>query len=409
MFAMSSSSRAGLLRLMWQKWFRRQRVAAMLSGFIGFFALAPAGARVQSTDIPFSPERWILSQRNFKIPEEEEPRQNGEVVKHLGRQSFRLSRGLAYSKDVALQNGTIDVDMALDEKTRFLGLAFHVKSDDEYEVIFFRPGKSGTTEAVQYTPGLHGANAWQLYTGPGYTAAAALPRNKWIHVRITIAGTVAKLFLDNAAAPTLVVSDLRLGQVKGSIGFWGHLGGGYFSNLTVTPNQAAYTPEVKQKILTGALTDWELSDILDPSEKNPAVYSNALNLSWEKVSAEPPGIVVINRFRRSPNVFPPEREERIRGLMPGAKFVFARTKIRSDRDQVLRMKLGYSDEVVLFLNGVPLYEGRNEFGFRQGNFLGLLDAESDAVYLPLKKGDNELMLAVTEFFGGWGFICRLGV
>ena len=42
-----------------------------------------------------------------------------------------------------------------------------------------------------------------------------------------------------------------------------------------------------------------------------------------------------------------------------------------------------------------------------GNFLGLLDIESDAVYLPMKKGDNELMLAVTEFFGGWGFLCQL--
>jgi hypothetical protein len=118
-------------------------------------------------------------------------------------------------------------------------------------------------------------------------------------------------------------------------------------------------------------------------------------------------MVVINRFRRSPNVDAPEREDRIRGLMPGAKFVFARTKIHSDRDQIRKMKIGYSDEVVLFLNGVPLYAGKNELGFRQGNFLGLLDTESDAVYLPLKKGDNEVMLAVTEFFGGWGFLCQL--
>jgi hypothetical protein len=39
--------------------------------------------------------------------------------------------------------------------------------------------------------------------------------------------------------------------------------------------------------------------------------------------------------------------------------------------------------------------------------LGLLNPDNDAVYLQLKEGDNELMLAVTEFFGGWGFICRL--
>jgi hypothetical protein len=35
-----------------------------------------------------------------------------------------------------------------------------------------------------------------------------------------------------------------------------------------------------------------------------------------------------------------------------------------------------------------------------------MNPENDAVYLPWKKGRNELMLAVSEL-GGWGFICRL--
>lgn len=383
------------------------RYAATLALVIGGFAFMPERARAQSTPIPFSSGQWILSQKNFKIPETEPPQRNGEVLEHLGRQSFRLARGLAYAKDVAFQNGTIDVDMAVDEKTRFLGLAFHVQSEDEYEVIFFRPRSSGTTQAVQYTPGLLGANLWQLYTGPGYTAAAEIPKNRWLHIRIIVAGTVAKLYLDNAAQPALTVQDLKLGQVKGSIGFWGHLGGGYFSNLTLTPDKTVYPTEVKRENLPGALTDWELSEIFDPQEHDPSTYPNVSKLNWERVRAEPPGMVVINRFRRSPNVMSADREERIRGLTPGAKFVFARTKIYSDRERVVKMKLGYSDEVVLFLNGVPLYSGRNALSYRQDNFLGLLDTESDAVYLSLKKGENELMLAVTEFFGGWGFICQL--
>ena len=40
-------------------------------------------------------------------------------------------------------------------------------------------------------------------------------------------------------------------------------------------------------------------------------------------------------------------------------------------------------------------------------FLGIVHPENDAVYLPLKKGRNDLMLAVSELGGGWGFICRL--
>jgi hypothetical protein len=280
--------RAGSLRFTGQTCLQHPRAAVALAVFIGSFAFAPVWTRAQSVDIPFRAQRWVLSQRNFKIPENEPPQRNGEIVEHLGRQSFRLSRGLAYAKDVVLQNGTIDVDMAADEKTRFLGLAFHVMSDDEYEVIFFRPRNSGTTQAVQYTPGLHGANVWQLYTGPGYTAAAEIPKDKWIHLRVMIDGTVAKLFLDNATEPTLVVPDLKLGQVKGSVGFWGHLGGGYFSNLTITPNNATYTSEVRPKTLPGALTDWELSETFDPHEKDPAAYPNAPQMKWEKVGADPP-------------------------------------------------------------------------------------------------------------------------
>src|SRR4029450_6673754 len=65
--------------------------------------------------------------------------------------------------------------------------------------------------------------------------------------------------------------------------------------------------------------------------------------------------------------------------------------------------LGSSDEVVVFLHGRPVYSGNNALYFREPKFLRLLDVESEAVYLPLKKGDNELVLSVTEYFGGGGF------
>ena len=61
----------------------------------------------------------------------------------------------------------------------------------------------------------------------------------------------------------------------------------------------------------------------------------------------------------------------------------------------------------MFLNGKILYRGRSAQSFRDPGFLGIMNPENDAVYLPLKKGSNELMLAVSELGGGWGFICRL--
>jgi hypothetical protein len=61
----------------------------------------------------------------------------------------------------------------------------------------------------------------------------------------------------------------------------------------------------------------------------------------------------------------------------------------------------------VFLNGKILFRGRSAQYFRDPAFLGIVNPENDAVYLPLKKGSNELMLAVSELGGGGGFICRL--
>jgi hypothetical protein len=74
---------------------------------------------------------------------------------------------------------------------------------------------------------------------------------------------------------------------------------------------------------------------------------------------------------------------------------------------VKKLYIGYSDDVSVFLNGQILFRGRSAQNFRDPGFLGIVNAENDAVFLPLKKGSNELILAVSELGGGWGFICRL--
>ena len=91
---------------------------------------------------------------------------------------------------------------------------------------------------------------------------------------------------------------------------------------------------------------------------------------------------------------------------PGTRVVYARTTIDSDRDQVRKLDVGYSDEASVFLNGRTLWRGRSAQYFRDPGFLGIVNAENDAVYLPLRKGRNELVLAVSEIGGGWGYVCR---
>jgi len=93
----------------------------------------------QQINVSLKPEQWTLSQRNFKIPESQPVEHNAELQEFVGRQCFRLARGLAYTRDTQFRNGIIDVDIAAGDQSRFFGIAFHEQSDDDYEVIFFRP------------------------------------------------------------------------------------------------------------------------------------------------------------------------------------------------------------------------------------------------------------------------------
>jgi hypothetical protein len=159
------------------------------------------------------------------------------------------------------------------------------------------------------------------------------------------------------------------------------------------------------------VTKWSLSEDMRALERNlehPLLKSEAATMKWREVTAEPPGFVVINRYLKGPNLVPTFANDFSKRLEPqeGMEVVYAHTTIVSDRDQVKKLNVGYSDDVSVFLNYKILYRGRSAQRFRDPGFLGIVNPENDAVYLPLKKGRNELTLAVSELTGGWGFICR---
>jgi hypothetical protein len=68
---------------------------------------------------------------------------------------------------------------------------------------------------------------------------------------------------------------------------------------------------------------------------------------------------------------------------------------------VKTLSFGFSDYVTVFLNGKALYHGGDNFMSRDYRFLGTIGF-FDMLFLPLKKGSNELWFVVSEDFGGWG-------
>jgi hypothetical protein len=156
------------------------------------------------------------------------------------------------------------------------------------------------------------------------------------------------------------------------------------------------------------LSKWELSPAFDASNVDANEYPASID-QWEKVRAEDPGFVLINRYRSSPAMFPmPSREEMRKGRVKGAKVVFARTHISSAKGEEKTLKIGYSDDIVVYLNRQRIFSGKNALTYRGDASFGTFGVV-DQAEMHLNPGDNELLVAVTEYNGGWAFECELPI
>ncbi len=70
------------------------------------------------------------------------------------------------------------------------------------------------------------------------------------------------------------------------------------------------------------------------------------------------------------------------------------------------MLFGYSDAASVYLNGSLIYRGNNGYQSRDYRYLGTIGL-FDSVVLPLVEGDNEIWIAVSESFGGWGVMAKI--
>jgi hypothetical protein len=364
------------------------------------FQLSAHSQLPQTLSVPADSPRWSLEGQ-------------ANVAEHQGRKCIVLDGGAATLKDFEMRDGVIDMDVSTPAKRGFFGIQFRInKEGTNAEWVYLRQHKSGLPDAMQYTPVLNTGLNWQIFNGPGFTGAVDIPKDVWFHLRLEVRGAQAKLYVKDMDTPALVMNDLKSGIQKGEVALADLIGETYFSNFEVRTTPDAPWERHLPPMPANTLTKWSLSPVYDALARNlehslSATESAAIR--WQDVEAEPPGFVVLYRYYQAPHpmvTFQGDFSKRLEP-QPGMKVIYARTTIDSDRDQVKKLEIGYSDDVSVFLNGQILYRGRSAQGFRDPGFLGIVNPENDVVYLPLKKGSNELMLAVSELGGGWGFICRL--
>ena len=354
---------------------------SVVIGLILIGLLAAAASAASQDIVPFGPERWDVA--------------GGRVVEFLGRPAFM---GTATLKGAEFENGVIEFDIAVatDRARSYPGVVFRSRPDASWERFYIRPHRSALYgDVIQYVAAFNGVDSWQFYNGPGATAPAVVPVNQWVHIKVEVSGSQARLFLGGAAEPALTVPRLKHGARGGGLGLMGPAdGSAYFSNFSVRADDGlVFGPPPPVDETPGVVKAWRISKPFPATRVDldgPPEAQDLGDLGWQDLAAEPGGLVDVSRLHP-------------RGR--GPDLVFARTVIEADREEIRKYDLGYSDVVTVFLDGKPVFQGNSQYQGRDSSFLGVA-GWFDSIYLPLKKGANTLTLAVAEVSGGWGFMLR---
>jgi hypothetical protein len=315
----------------------------------------------------------------------------------FGRADAMLLRGNTHvvKKGTDFGDGTIEFDLAPMAEGHFTGITFRRQSFANHENIYVRFHRSGDFMAVQYAPRVNGSSTWQLYQE--FTAETQWPREKWTHVKLDVKGSKMDVFVGDAKTPTISVPRLRNGTTNGEIGFWARVNdrpqewAAAISNLKITKAAApaALTPAANPPVQF--VWNWQVSE---PSLAEGAVRTIPASIAkWTAARAEESGLVNVNRL------FPVQK---------GRSVVFAKHTFRSDASRKVLAGIGYSDDVTVFVNGEPVYIGRNGWDTRTPALNSFVDTRWESAFLPFKEGDNEIVLAVADDQRfGWGFALRI--
>lgn len=357
----------------------------------GALLVVLASSALAQDALPFSDGRWKFRGDSTAVDTLE------------GRETLRMQSGSAERRDVSVEDGTIDVDVKTTRRRSFVFVRFRMQEDGEGEEFYVRPHKSALPDAVQYNPVYQEVGQWQLYYGPGATAAPEIPAGVWTHLRIVLSGSRAAVFLGDTARPVLLIPRLAREPKGGWIALSGFLPAGTpgsgaiaeFANVRVRPGVipyafAAVPPE--PQMAAGVVASWSVGEPFDAKNLAPMSIESRWTSTRTRVAARPSGLVELHRQVKMPEVTQDV----------GIAASFAVTAVSAG---IKRFDLGFSDAATVFLNGRPLYHGDASYSYLNRRD-GVIGYDQATVYLPLRAGRNEITVVVTDHFGGWGIMGR---
>lgn len=342
---------------------------------IALLAAAAMAGGIQS--VPLDPERW-----ETQGPVAFETREGRPAMRLGAPATGKRSGGVANVKGLDFATGVIEFDMLLPDAMEFSGPMFHQPDERTGEFIYFRPHMNGKPDAIQYTPVVNGNLGWQIFSGPGFEAEAVFPVGRWMRVRLDVYPASASVSVDGKRV--LAIPDLKNGLMAGQIGFASLMGGTFFSNVSVQPidGYSDPAPPPPAAVLPdGAVESFEVSEALTQAEAyDRASRQHWSGIPWHRIAAETNGIANLSKAG-------PDGEDK-------HSFI-ARFELSSPAARTVPMQFAFSDDVRIYLNGRPIYEGSDRQGSRDYRFLGHAGFW-DSAFLELKEGVNRVALVVTD-------------
>lgn len=333
--------------------------------------------------IPFDTSFWKIEAKAYVLEN------------YKGKDAIYIHQGGATLKDTPFLNGTVEFDVYLTERQSFPGVFFRGVEGGNEEGFFLRPHLSGKPDANQAAPAINGIVAFQLYFGETYSFPYTYNFDDWTHIKLVVHEDKAQVYLDYAEKPHLSWN-LKHPVREGEISIGGGFAPMHYANFKINPNSHELKDFKVKKApkVVGVEPTWTVSDkfeeelLDDPNQLKQLIAKR----KWDHtISIEENSAANISYVQP-------------RYGTPG-NTVFVKLNIRSDKEQIKLFEFGYSDRVVAILNGEAMYRGNNKWRSRDYRYLGTIGL-FDSVYLHLKKGNNVLLLAVSEDFGGWGVMGR---
>lgn len=314
-------------------------------------------------------------------------------------------QGFVALKDMHFDNGTIEFDIK-PVGEEMPGIRFHQKNGDTADMLYIRvsPDCPASQDCLQYVPIIKSRVLWDVY--PQYQASAPFRENEWNHIRLVISGRRMNVYVNGRTEPSLRVAHLEGDASTGTIAFEGTA---YYANLTLAPGVTdGLDPKAPADPAAGDpryLVQWQGTDPVSMGTTDHLSLSNmpSSGSRWSPVTADYGGLINLSRFHApTPKQAP-------------AQVIWLHTTVRSNREQMRHVAVGWLREIWVYANGKPVFSGKNLYNVKGGRKApdGRLSLENDGFDLPLHKGANDIVVAIDgntpDMRGryGWGFIMRM--